>query len=42
MSMFISGITELVSRECKIVLLMKEMDISHLMTYMEKIEEEKL
>lgn len=42
MSKFISGVSNFVSKECKTSLLMKEMDISRLMTYAELIEEEKL
>lgn len=42
MSNFIHGVSHLVSKECKTTLLVKEMDISHLMTYAEQIEEEKL
>lgn len=42
MSKFIFGLLYLVSKECKIALLMKEMDISRLMIYAEIIEEKKL
>lgn len=42
MSNFIYGVSELVSKECKTAMLVKEMDISCLMTYAKKIKEEKL
>lgn len=42
MSKFIFSISEVMSKEYKISMLVKEMDISRLMTYAEKIEEEKV
>lgn len=39
---FIIGVSNLVSNECKIALLVKERDISHLITYTKQIEKEKL
>lgn len=42
MSKFISGVSDLLSKECKVAILVKEIDISQLMTYAEWIEEEKI
>lgn len=42
MSKFISKVLDLVSKECKTAMLVKEMDISQLMFYAEKIKYEKL
>lgn len=42
MRIFIFGVSNLVSKECKTAMLPKEMDISRLMTYAEQIKEEKL
>lgn len=36
MSKFIFGVSELLSKECKMTMFMKEMDISWLMTYIEQ------
>lgn len=41
MSKFISDVSDLVPKECKMAMLVKEMDISRLMTYTEQIEKEK-
>lgn len=42
MNKFIFKVSELLSKERKMVILMKEMDISYLITYIEQIKEEKL
>lgn len=42
MSKLIFRVSKLVFKECKTTMLVKEMVISHLMTYAKKIEEEKL
>lgn len=42
MSKFIFGVLDLASKECKMTMLVKEMDISRLMTHDKKIEMEKL
>lgn len=41
MRKFIFTLSKLVSKECKTTMLVKEMDISCLMTYKEQIEKEK-
>lgn len=41
-SKFIFRVIDLVSKKCKTAMLIKEIDISHLMTYMEKIRDRKL
>lgn len=41
MSKFISSVSNVVSKEFKMVMIIKEIDISRLMTYMEKITDEK-
>lgn len=42
MSKFISSVSNFMSKECKMTMLVKEMDISHLMMCTIQIEEEKL
>ncbi|XP_049391112.1 uncharacterized protein LOC125855429 [Solanum stenotomum] len=42
MSKFILGVSELVVKECRIAILVHDMDISHLMVHAQQIEEEKL
>lgn len=42
MTKFISGVSCLMSKECKTTILVKEIDIPMLMTYAEKIGDEKL
>lgn len=42
MSKFFFGVLELVTKECKTSMLVKELDIFYLMTYAEQIKEEKL
>lgn len=42
MSKFISGVSNLVSKACKSTFVVKEIEISHLMSYAKQIKEEKL
>lgn len=42
MNMFTIGVSELIKMKCKSVILIKEMDISKLMTYDEQVKSEKL
>lgn len=42
MSKLILGVSKLVSKECKMSMLVKEMDISHIMAYAKQMEEAKL
>lgn len=42
MSKFILGMSEMVVKECRTAMLIRDMDISHLMVHAQQIKEDKL